>query len=61
MTLSSLNMKQFPVCVVNIRVQMLRFSYIACPLRVIFRRICVFDNFKKLLMLLGFLGDILEG
>ena len=54
MTTIILNMKQVPVWVVNIRVQMFCFSYIAYPLPVIVRRICLFDNFEKLSMLLGF-------
>ena len=61
MTTNSLNIKQFPVWVINIRVQMLSFSYIAYPLPVIVRGICLFDNFEKLLMLLGLSRDILEG
>ena len=61
MTTSSLNIKQFPMWVVNIRVQMLCFSYTAYPLPVIVRTICLFDNFEKLSMLLGFSRDILEG
>ena len=61
MTTNSLNIKQFPVRVVNIRVQMLSFSYIAYPLPVIVRRICLFDNFEKLSMLLGLSRDTLEG
>ena len=40
---------------------MLRFSYIACPLPVIVRGICLFDNFEKLSMLLGLSRDILAG
>ena len=61
MTTSSLNIQQFPVWVVNIRVQMLCFSNIAHPLPVIVRKISLFDNFEKLSMLLGFWRDILEG
>ena len=61
MTTSSLNIKQVPVWVVNIRVQMLCFSYIAYPLPVIVRKICLFDNFEKLSTLLGFSRYILEG
>ena len=57
---NSLNIKEFPVWVVNICVQMLSFSYIAYPLPVIVRGICLFDNFEKLL-LLGLSRDILEG
>ena len=60
MTTNSLNIKQFPVWVVNIRVQMSS-SYIAYPLAVIVRGICLFDNFEKLSMLLGFSRDILAG
>ena len=60
MTTGSLNIKQFPVSVVNIHVQMLCFSYIAYLLPVLGRRICLFDNFEKLSMLLGFSRDILE-
>ena len=56
--MNSLNIKQFPLWVVNIRVQMLCFSYIAYPLPVIVRRICLFDNFEKLSMLLGLKGYI---
>ena len=51
----------FEVWVANIRVQMLSFSCIAYPLPVIVRGICLFDNFEKLLMLLGLSRDILEG
>ena len=40
---------------------MLCFSYVVYPLPVIVRRICLFDNFEKLSMLLGFSGDTLEG
>ena len=60
MTTSSLNKKQFPVWIVNIRVEMLCFSYIAYPLPVTVRRICLFDNFEKLSMFLGFSRDLLE-
>ena len=42
-------------------VQILCFSYTAYPLPVIVWRICLFDNFEKLSMLLGFSRDILEG
>ena len=35
--------------------------FIACPLPVIVRRICRFENFEKLSLLLGFSRDILEG
>ena len=59
MTKNSLNIKQFPVWVLNIRVQMLSFSYIAYPLSVIVRGICLFDNFEKLSMLLRLSKDIL--
>ena len=41
--------------------QILSFLYIAYPLPVLVRGICVFDNFEKLLMLLGLSRDILEG
>ena len=54
-TTSSLNIKQVPIWVVNIPVQMFRFSYIAYPLPVIVWRICLFNSFEKLSMLLGFL------
>ena len=37
------------------------FSYIAYPLPVIVKGICLFDNFEKLSMFLGFSRDILEG
>ena len=37
------------------------FFFIGCPLPVIVRRICLFENFEKLSLLLGFLDDILEG
>ena len=60
MTTDSLNIKQFPVSVVNIHVQMLCFCYIADLLLVIARRTCLFDIFEKLSMLLGFSSDILE-
>ena len=60
MTTSSLNVKWFPVWVVNICGQILCF-FIALPLPVIVRTICLFDNFEKLSMLLGFSRDILEG
>ena len=50
--LLNVNIKQFPVWVVNINVQMY-FSYIAYPLPVIVRGVCLFDNFEKLSMLLG--------
>ena len=40
---------------------MLCFSYIAYPLPVIVRGVCLFDNFEKLSMLLGLSTDILEG
>ena len=56
MTTNSLNKKQFPVWVVNIRAQMC-FSYIAYPLPVIVRGIYLFDNFEKLSMLLGLSRD----
>ena len=36
-------------------------SFIALPLPVIVRTICLFDNFEKLSMLLGFSRDVLEG
>ena len=36
------------------------FSYIAFPLVVIIKTICLFDNFEKLSTLLGFSRDILE-
>ena len=61
MTANSLNIKQFPVRIVNIRVQMLSFSYIAYRLPVIVRGICLFDNFEKLSMSLGLSEDILAG
>ena len=61
MTTSSLNIEQFPFWVVNIRVQMLCFSYIAYPLPVIVRRICLFDNYEKLSMLHEFSREVLEG
>ena len=35
--------------------------FIALPLPVIVRTICLFDNFEKLSMLLGFSGDLLKG
>ena len=60
MTTNGLNIKQFPAWVVNIRVQMLCFSYIAYPLPVIVRGICLFDNFEKLSMSFGLSRDILE-
>ena len=40
---------------------MLCFSYIAYPLPVIVREICLFDNFEKLSMLLRLSRDMLEG
>ena len=61
MTTNSLNIKQFPVWVVNIRVQMLCFSYTAYPLPVRVRGIHLFGNFEKLSILLEFSSDILEG
>ena len=61
MTTNSLNIKQYPVWVVNICVQTLFFSYIGYPLPVIVRGIYLFDNFEKLSMLLGLSRDILEG
>ena len=61
MTTNSLNIKQFPVWVVNIRVEMLSFSYIAYRLPVIVMGICLFDSSEKLSMLLGFSRDILAG
>ena len=57
MTTNNLNIKPFPVWVVNIRVEMLCFSYIAYPLPVIARGICLFDNFEKLSMLFGLVGE----
>ena len=59
--MNSLNIKQFPVWIVNIRVQMLCLSYIAYPFPVIVRGICLFDNFEKLSTLVGLSRDILEG
>ena len=61
MMTSSLNIKQVPVWFVNISVLMLCISYIAYPLAVIVRRICLLDNFEKLSTLLGFSRDVLEG
>ena len=40
---------------------MLCFSYVAVPLQIIVKMICLFDNFEKLSMLLGFSRYILEG
>ena len=51
----------FADCVVNIRGQMLSFCYIAFPLLAIVRTICLFVNFEKLSILLGFSRDIVEG
>ena len=42
-------------------VQMLCFSYTAYPLPGIVCRICLFDSFEKLSIVLGILRDILEG
>ena len=61
MTTSSLSTKQFPVWVVNIRIQMLGFSYIAYPFPVTIMRICLLHNFENLLILLLFWRDVLEG
>ena len=44
-----------------VSVQILCFSYTAYPLPVIVCRICLFDNFEKLSMLVGFSRDILKG
>ena len=56
--MNSLNIKQFPVWVVNSRGQMLCFSYIAYPLPVILRRICLFYNFG-FLRYFGWVGKAL--
>ena len=55
---SSLNIKSFPDCVVNIRGETLCFVYIALPLLAIARMISIFDNFETLSMLFGFSRDI---
>ena len=39
---------------------MLCFSYIAFPLLLVVRTICLFDNFNKLSMLHGFSKDLFE-
>ena len=60
MTTSSLNIKQFPVLVVNIRVQMLCFYWIPSS-SYDKEDLFFFNNFEKLSMLLGFSRDILDG
>ena len=47
MTTNSLNIKQFPVWVVNIRVQMLCFSYVAYLFPIIVREICLLTILKN--------------
>ena len=63
MKTNSLNIKQFPAWVVNIHVQMLCFSYVAfflccIPFSNYSKGDLSFNNFEKLLLLLGFLRDI---